>query len=122
MGARKRLGRQRAGQQLLRHQGLSRLQGADLQHLGSGPRPTRAGHARVRAFEDLAGCFEKHAELITSGAPYAAAWAQYQASRNLVDLINGIAPVYATDPAYAGKVARILSMDEVQAALKFFRV
>jgi flagellar protein FlgJ len=73
------------------------------------------------AFDNLADCFEKHAALITSGSPYAAAWARYQASRNLVDLINGIAPVYATDPGYAGKVARILSMDEVQAALKIAR-
>jgi flagellum-specific peptidoglycan hydrolase FlgJ len=38
-----------------------------------------------------------------------------------VDLINGIAPIYATDPAYAGHLQRILSMDEVQAALLLAR-
>ena len=73
------------------------------------------------AFPTLAACFEKHADLITTGEHYIAAWTRYQASRNLVDLINGIAPIYASDPGYAGKLCRILSMDETQAALKLAR-
>jgi hypothetical protein len=40
---------------------------------------------------------------------------------NLVELINGNAPIYATDPAYAGKLRTIIAMTEVEAALNVAR-
>jgi flagellum-specific peptidoglycan hydrolase FlgJ len=70
------------------------------------------------AFDSLQGCFEKHAQLITCGAPYARAWANFAASKDLVSLINEVALVYATDPGYARKLGAVISMQEVQAALK----
>jgi flagellar protein FlgJ len=73
------------------------------------------------AFDSLQACFEKHARLITCGAPYARAWANFAASKDLVSLINEVAPVYATDPGYADKLREIISMHEVQAALKSFQ-
>jgi flagellar protein FlgJ len=73
------------------------------------------------AFDSLQACFEKHARLITCGAPYARAWANFAASKDLVSLINEVAPVYATDPGYARKLSGVISMPEVQAALKLAR-
>lgn len=73
------------------------------------------------AFDSLQACFEKHARLIKCGAPYARAWAHYCASKDLVTLVDEIARVYATDPGYAGKLREIISMREVQSALKFVR-
>jgi flagellum-specific peptidoglycan hydrolase FlgJ len=73
------------------------------------------------AFDSLRECFEKHAWLITCGTPYARAWANFAASKDLVSLINEVASVYATDPGYAGKLREIISMHDVQAALKSAR-
>jgi flagellum-specific peptidoglycan hydrolase FlgJ len=72
-------------------------------------------------FRALADCFERHAQLITGGKPYAAAWAQYQASHDLPAFITQMAPVYATDPNYADKLRSILSMAQVQSALALAR-
>ncbi len=68
-------------------------------------------------FPSLAVCFEKHAELISSGQPYAHAWAQYLQSPDLPTLVRGIAPVYSTSPGYASELLSILSMDAVKAAI-----
>lgn len=73
------------------------------------------------AFDSLQACFEKHARLITCGAPYARAWANFAASKDLVSLINEVAPVYATDPGYARKLGAVISMQEVRAALNLAR-
>jgi flagellum-specific peptidoglycan hydrolase FlgJ len=59
--------------------------------------------------------------LITCGAPYARAWANFAASKDLVSLINEVAPVYATDPGYARKLGAVISMQEVRAALNLAR-
>lgn len=72
-------------------------------------------------FDSLDACFEKHAALITQGRPYAAAWGAYQQNRNVSQLINGLAGVYATDPNYAAKLKQIASMPEIQAMLAVFR-
>jgi len=73
------------------------------------------------AFDTLQACFEKHARLITCGAPYARAWANFEASKDRFSLINEVAPVYATDPSYASKLRAVISMNEVQVALKLAR-
>lgn len=73
------------------------------------------------AFDSLQACFEKHARLITCGAPYSRALAHYMAGRDLVLLIGEVAPAYATDPSYASKLRAAISMQEVQAALKLAR-
>jgi len=68
-------------------------------------------------FVDLAACFAKHALLITTGKPYAAAWAKYLASRDVNGLIHDIAPIYATGPAYEASVGKIIAMQSLQQAL-----
>jgi flagellar protein FlgJ len=73
------------------------------------------------AFGSLQACFEKHAHLITCGAPYAHAWANYTTSKDLASLIAEVAPVYASDPGYANKLRAVMSMPEVQGALKLAR-
>jgi flagellum-specific peptidoglycan hydrolase FlgJ len=73
------------------------------------------------AFESLQACFEKHARLLTQGAPYAQAWAQYQQNHDVAALIDGIAPHYATDPHYAAKLHDIAGEREVRTAIEGFR-
>jgi flagellum-specific peptidoglycan hydrolase FlgJ len=70
----------------------------------------------LASFPSLADCFAKRASLFAAGryAPFAAA---YALSRDFEALVNGIAPIYATDPGYAGQVIRIASQSNVQAAL-----
>ena len=51
-------------------------------------------------YDSLADSCRDYAWLITNGAPYQAAWEQYQQGRNLSTLIASVARVYATDPGY----------------------
>ena len=80
------------------------------------------------SYPDLAACFAAHARLILSGKPYRVAWEQYltddpflrasqSASHRLDELIRGIAPVYATDPNYAGELLTLAHGPHVTAAL-----
>jgi len=52
-------------------------------------------------YDSLADSCADYAWLITNGAPYRAAWAQYQQCRDLGALIASVARVYASDPGYA---------------------
>jgi flagellum-specific peptidoglycan hydrolase FlgJ len=55
--------------------------------------------------------------LITNGAPYQAAWEQYQKDRDLPSLIAAVARVYATDPTYAHLAAAIASQMNLKQAI-----
>jgi flagellum-specific peptidoglycan hydrolase FlgJ len=85
--------------------------------------PSQPGEIRVRVkdafakYATLADAFEDHQRLIKNGRPYAKAWAGYQIDRDLVKFVRAIAPIYATDPAYAGKLERIISTPELAAAI-----
>ncbi|HZS55376.1 MAG TPA: glucosaminidase domain-containing protein [Bryobacteraceae bacterium] len=68
-------------------------------------------------FPNLAACFEKHAQLICQGAPYAHAWCEYQESKNLERLICGIAPVYSTSPRYATLLMELIGMHAIERAI-----
>lgn len=68
-------------------------------------------------YDSLADCFADHARLITTGAPYADAWAYYEEHGNLDELIRGVARKYATDPEYGRKIATLAVRDDVRAAL-----
>ena len=69
-------------------------------------------------FPTLEACFEKHAELITTAAPYRAAWANYLGSKDLESLVRGIAPHYAPgNGGYAESVLAVAHMAAVQAAI-----
>ncbi len=52
-------------------------------------------------YDSLSDSCRDYAWLITNGAPYRAAWEQYQQGHNLGTLIASVARVYATDPRYA---------------------
>lgn len=68
-------------------------------------------------FESLEKCFEKHTELLTSGAPYRMVWARYLVSKDPEQLVRDMAPIYATDPHYADSVLAVMHMADVQAAI-----
>lgn len=67
-------------------------------------------------FATLAGCFEKRGALFTVG-PYAPFAAAYKANRDITVLVDGIGPIYATDPSYAKSVLTIINQSNVQQAL-----
>jgi flagellar protein FlgJ len=68
-------------------------------------------------FPSIESCFEKHAALFTTGAAYAAVWAEYLKTRDTQTLIRQVAPIYATDPAYASKLLQVIAMQEVSTCL-----
>jgi flagellar protein FlgJ len=67
-------------------------------------------------FPSLGDCFAHRAALFSAGryAPLAAA---YKAGGSLEDLVRGIAPLYATDPAYADRLLALIGNAEVAAAI-----
>lgn len=75
---------------------------------------TDAGIAEV--FPTLQACFERHAELITTGKHYAA-WTQYLKDGDKAMLCQRIAHSYRPDLLYGTKLAHILQMTEVRAAI-----
>jgi flagellum-specific peptidoglycan hydrolase FlgJ len=64
-------------------------------------------------YDALEDSCRDYAWLITNGAPYRAAWTQYQKDRDLASLISAVARVYATDPNYAYLAAVIASQHNV---------
>lgn len=68
-------------------------------------------------FPSIEACFEKHAGLFTTGRAYARVWAHYLEAGDTQTLIRQIAPIYATDPAYASKLLQVVAMPEVIACL-----
>ena len=58
-----------------------------------------------------------YAWLITHGSPYAEAWRNYQARKDLMALVLGIARVYATDPSYWRLTQAIATQGNVAAAV-----
>jgi flagellum-specific peptidoglycan hydrolase FlgJ len=73
---------------------------------------------QFEVFPTLQACFDRHAALITSAQPYAAAWAQYLKDGDKAMLMQRIAPRYAPNNLlYSTKLARILQMSEVRGAI-----
>ncbi len=66
-------------------------------------------------FYNLSDCIAEHASLISTGKPYAQAWAAYQQHGNWRVLLQDIGPTYATAPDYARIVEAIVSPDVVAA-------
>ncbi len=73
--------------------------------------------AAFEVYPSLTACFTDHARLITEKPAYARPWAEYRKTGDLERLVRGIAPTYATDPAYANQIMRIIRMPEVRAAV-----
>ncbi len=67
------------------------------------------------SLEDSCG---DYAWLITHGAPYREAWAQYQVDKNVHNLASGIAHIYATDLQYGQLVTRIAEQSNVAQAIR----
>jgi N-acetylmuramoyl-L-alanine amidase len=68
-------------------------------------------------YDSLADSCRDYAWLITNGAPYHAAWKQYQKDRDLHGLIAAVAGQYATDPQYAFLAAAIAGQSNVAQAI-----
>lgn len=72
------------------------------------------------AYPSLADCFARRVELFDAGryAPFARA---YEADRNFVAYLRGIARIYATDPGYADSCLAIVRQADVAAAIEAAR-
>lgn len=68
-------------------------------------------------YDSLADSCRDYAWLITNGAPYQAAWEQYQQGRDLGALIASVARIYATDPGYAHLAEAIAIQTNVTQAI-----
>jgi flagellum-specific peptidoglycan hydrolase FlgJ len=68
-------------------------------------------------YDSLEDSCRDYAWLITHGAPYSAAWEQYQQDHDLHALTAAVAQVYATDPAYAALVTAIAGQANVALAI-----
>lgn len=73
------------------------------------------------AYDSLEDCFRDHGKLLTTRPIYAIAWEQYKKDGDIERLVYGIASRYATDPAYASKVLRIMRDPDVSAAIQAAR-
>lgn len=73
------------------------------------------------AYDSLEDCFCDHGKLLTTRPVYAAAWERYRKDGDIERLVYGIASRYATDPAYASKVLRIMRDPDVSAAIQAAR-
>ena len=90
--------------------------------------PQRAG-ARVKykvqdwfaKFDSLSQAFEKHAQMLLTGASYRAATKAYQKDKDLPAYIAAVAKKYATSPIYAQQLTELIAQANVQAALKAAR-
>ena len=67
-------------------------------------------------FATLGDCFAHRAAMFRAGryAPFAAA---FKTGGSMKELVRGIAPIYATDPAYADAVLALIHRADVQAAI-----
>jgi flagellum-specific peptidoglycan hydrolase FlgJ len=72
-------------------------------------------------YDSLVDSCQDYAWLITNGAPYHAAWEQYQKDRDLHGLIAAVAGKYATDPQYAFLAATIAGQSNVAQAIALAR-
>lgn len=71
-------------------------------------------------FPTLTEAFLKRSQILRS-FKYNLHFEQYLMDHNIVRLVQGIAPIYATDPNYSKTVLEIASIQEVQAAIKQVR-
>jgi flagellar protein FlgJ len=83
----------------------------------SGHRVRVRGPREFAAFDSLAGCFQEHALLIASAAPYEQAWARYRDDRDFDRLVRSVSGVYATEPLYSVTVLRIARLPQVVEAI-----
>jgi flagellum-specific peptidoglycan hydrolase FlgJ len=74
-------------------------------------------HDGFAGYDSLDASCQDYAWLITNGAPYHAAWEQYQKDRDLPVLIPAVARVYATDPGYAHLAAVVAGQANVKQAI-----
>lgn len=73
---------------------------------------------KFAAYDSLEDCFRDHGRLLTTRPIYATAWERYQKDGDVERLVYGIAARYATDPAYASKVLRIMRDPDVTTAIQ----
>lgn len=67
-------------------------------------------------YSDLTECFKLHAKLLT-GRVYQNHIAVWKQDGDIEKLVRGIAPLYATDPAYADRLLTVLAMPLVKSTI-----
>lgn len=72
-------------------------------------------------YDSLEAACRDYAWLITRGTPYRAAWRQYQQTRDVAELVEFVARVYATDPNYARLANQIAAQTNIAAAIEVAR-
>lgn len=72
-------------------------------------------------YDSLDAACRDYAWLITRGAPYRAAWRQYRQTRDVAQLIESVARVYATDPNYAHLVKQVAGQANITTAIEAAR-
>jgi flagellar protein FlgJ len=72
-------------------------------------------------YDSLDAACRDYAWLVTHGAPYRAAWRQYQRTSDVAELIESVARVYATDPNYARLANQIAAQTNIAAAIEVAR-
>ncbi len=98
--------------------GEPRIEATTLEVIHGKPTVIRAG---FRKFDSLLQAFEQHGMLIATGAPYGAAFEQWEKDKDLPGLISGVARRYATDPHYSEELLGVIRMPVVVAALATMR-
>lgn len=73
------------------------------------------------AFPNLEAAFSRHADLITGGTYFKAAFTQYQSDRDIPALVRNVAVHYSTAPNYADQILEIGRMPQVVAAIQSAR-
>ena len=68
-------------------------------------------------YDSLESSCRDYAWLMTHGAPYQAAWEEYQGDRDLDTLMVAVARVYASDPGYAHLAMAIARQPNVTDAI-----
>ncbi len=68
-------------------------------------------------YASLTDCFNDHGWLISQGAPYASAFAQFKTDGNTDSLILSIGRIYATAPGYGQTILTFTKSDTIQQAI-----
>ncbi len=73
-----------------------------------------SGNLRIKVqrgfnkYDSLEQAFEAHGRLLTKGLPYAAVWSEHCQDSTPMAFIDAMAPIYATDHAYADTLKTVI--------------
>lgn len=83
--------------------------------------PEQMVEQNFESFPTLADAFERHAQLMTTGTFFKAAFTQYLSDRDFPAYVRAVAVHYARDAAYADKILTLSRGPHVTAAIESAR-